>query len=101
MHVAFVAGDAINVWDVWESPEAFQTFADTPLMPGVAELDITGQPDVRIDPCVSFQRELIIGGRLVAKVVTVPPVDAYQVVASEVDWLTTPPIGAICQPPGA
>lgn len=50
-HVAFFDDTGFNVIDVWESPEHFQTFVDTRLMPGVAEAGgVDGDPTVSITP---------------------------------------------------
>ncbi len=50
-HVAFFDDTGFNVLDVWESPEHFQTFVDTRLMPGVAESGgVDGEPIVTITP---------------------------------------------------
>jgi hypothetical protein len=49
-HVAGFEGGALQVTDVWESPEHFQRFADERLMPGVKDLGLPGQPTVRFVP---------------------------------------------------
>lgn len=50
-HVAFFDEGGFKVVDVWESPEDFQTFVDTRLMPGVAEAGgVDGEPSVTITP---------------------------------------------------
>jgi hypothetical protein len=38
------------VTDVWESPEDFQRFVQTRLMPGVQQLGIQGEPKVELHP---------------------------------------------------
>ncbi len=50
LHVAGFDGDELRVTDVWESPEQFQEFAETRLMPGVKEVGIEGEPEVRLFP---------------------------------------------------
>ena len=47
-HVVAVTGSGVRVTDVWESGEAFDAFVRDPLMPGVQELGIPGQPQVEI-----------------------------------------------------
>jgi hypothetical protein len=49
-HVAGVDGDDLRVTDVWESPEQFQRFVEERLMPGVKEIGIEGEPEVRLYP---------------------------------------------------
>ena len=48
-HIAWF-DDGLNVVDVWESADDFNRFADERLMPGIAQLGIEGQPDVRFYP---------------------------------------------------
>jgi hypothetical protein len=47
-HVAWFENDALRVTDVWETADDFQTFVDQRLMPGVAEVEIQGEPKVEI-----------------------------------------------------
>ena len=50
-HVAFFDADGFKAVDVWESAEQFQTFVDTRLMPGIAQIDgVEGEPQVEIVP---------------------------------------------------
>jgi hypothetical protein len=49
-HVASFADGQLRVTDVWDSADAFNTFVDTRLMPGVQQVGITGQPKVVIRP---------------------------------------------------
>ena len=49
-HVAATDEHGLHVTDIWESPEAFQTFVNDRLMPGVAQLGITSQPVVEVLP---------------------------------------------------
>jgi hypothetical protein len=47
IHTAGIADGALRVVDVWESPEAFQSFVDTRLGPALAETAMAGaQPDI-------------------------------------------------------
>jgi hypothetical protein len=47
-HVASFDGDAIRVFDLWESPQQFQEFAESRLMPGVQKVGIQGEPEVTL-----------------------------------------------------
>ena len=49
-HVSWFEGGAMNVVDVWDSPEHFQAFVDDRLMPGVQAIGVEGQPEVDIHP---------------------------------------------------
>ena len=50
-HVAYFDEGGFKTTDVWESPEHFQTFVDTRLMPGIAEAGgIDGEPNVTFTP---------------------------------------------------
>jgi hypothetical protein len=49
-HVAAVADQGLRITDVWESAEAFQTFVERRLMPGVKQLGIQSEPRVQIYP---------------------------------------------------
>jgi len=49
-HVMAVTDSGVRVTDVWESAEAFDTFARDRLMPGIKELGIPGEPQVEILP---------------------------------------------------
>jgi hypothetical protein len=49
-HAAWSQDGALRVVDVWESAEAFQAFADSRLMPGVAQVGIQGAPAIDIQP---------------------------------------------------
>jgi len=50
-HIAFFDEGGFKVVDVWESPEAFQTFVDNRLMPGVEQAGgVDGEPSVTITP---------------------------------------------------
>ncbi len=96
LHVALVVGEGVEVWDVWQSADAFGAFTEERLTPGVARLGIEGEPIVKIEPCHYFQRELIVGGRLLAEIGTVPSVEVYDAFAAKVNWDAQPPVGGIC-----
>ena len=49
-HVAAFDGDGLRVVDVWESAEAFQSFVESELRPGVEAAGIESQPEVEILP---------------------------------------------------
>ena len=46
LHIAGFDDDGINVTDVWESAEQFDTFVAERLMPAVQELGVPGEPQV-------------------------------------------------------
>lgn len=50
MHATAHDGSGLRITDVWESPEAFQTFVDDRLMPVVAQVGLQSQPHVEIYP---------------------------------------------------
>jgi hypothetical protein len=50
LHVAGFDGDDLRVTDVWESQEHFQRFTEERLMPGVQQIGIAGEPEVRFYP---------------------------------------------------
>lgn len=47
-HVASFDDDGLRVTDVWDSADAFNTFVEQRLMPGVQAVGIAGQPEVEI-----------------------------------------------------
>jgi hypothetical protein len=49
-HVATFDAEGAHVLDLWDSPEQFQAFVDSRLMPGVMQIGITSQPTVRVLP---------------------------------------------------
>ncbi len=49
-HVAAIMDKGLRVTDLWQSAEAFQSFVEQRLMPGVQQLGIPGQPQVEIYP---------------------------------------------------
>lgn len=50
MHATAHDGSGLRITDVWDSPEAFQTFVDGRLMPAVMQVGLSNQPDVEIYP---------------------------------------------------
>jgi hypothetical protein len=50
LHVAGFDDRGIHVTDVWESQEDFERFLQERLMPGVQQVGVEGQPDVRFLP---------------------------------------------------
>jgi hypothetical protein len=46
LHMAWFGDDGLHVVDLWDSPEAFQSYAETRLMPAVARVGIQGEPTV-------------------------------------------------------
>lgn len=48
-HTAWFAEDGFHVFDLWESPEAFEAFVRDRLTPAVQKIGIGGQPSVRIE----------------------------------------------------
>ena len=49
-HVAAFSDKALRITDLWESAEAFQTFVEKRLTPGVKKAGIAGEPKVEIYP---------------------------------------------------
>lgn len=49
-HVAARDGTSLRVVDIWDSAEQFRQFVEQRLMPGVAQLDMPGEPVVEIYP---------------------------------------------------
>jgi hypothetical protein len=50
-HVVWFEHEGMNVMDVWDSADAFNTFVQTRLMPVVkGELNLPGEPKVEISP---------------------------------------------------
>ena len=48
--VGFDKSGHIHVTDIWESAEDFNSFVETRLMPGTAEVGIQGNPQVQVFP---------------------------------------------------
>jgi len=49
-HSARIDGDTLRILDIWESPEAFQAFAQSRLGPGIAETLGDDAPDGPPEP---------------------------------------------------
>jgi len=49
-HVAGIVQSGLRILDVWESPEAFQTFSEQRIAPAVKKVGITTQPRIEIYP---------------------------------------------------
>src|ERR1700710_577043 len=47
-HVASFEGDTLRMLDIWDSEEQFMTFAQTRIMPAVAQVGLNGQPDMTV-----------------------------------------------------
>jgi hypothetical protein len=50
LHVVGFSDDGMRILDIWDSPEAFNTFFERRIGPAVQEVGVEGQPDVRIFP---------------------------------------------------
>jgi len=50
LHVAAITDKGLRVTDLWQSAEAFQTFVEKRLTPGVKQVGIQGEPRVQIHP---------------------------------------------------
>ena len=50
IHLAALTSSGLRVVDVWESEAAFQTFAETRLVPAVRKVGITAEPRVEVTP---------------------------------------------------
>lgn len=48
IHIAWFEDGALRCYDVWDDAQAFQEFAETRLMPNVADLGIQTQPEVKV-----------------------------------------------------
>ena len=50
IHGTAFSEQGARITDIWESAEAFETFVNTRLMPGVQQVGIQGEPRVEIYP---------------------------------------------------
>ena len=50
LHIATESGDGIEVYEIWQTEQAFNSFLEQRLLPVVSELGITGEPQIRIVP---------------------------------------------------
>jgi hypothetical protein len=49
-HVASFDGGALHMLDVWDSEEQFMTFAQTRIVPAIAQLGLEGFPEMVVTP---------------------------------------------------
>ena len=63
MHVAWFEPDGLHVVDVWDSPEQFQAFTETQLMPGVQKIGVEGEPQVTFSPAQPRSATEVAGAR--------------------------------------
>ena len=49
-HAAAIDEEGLHVFDLWESPEAFQSFLDTRILPTVPASGVTTQPEIKVIP---------------------------------------------------
>ena len=50
LHLAAVTEDGLEVCDVWQTEQAFHGYLEHRVMPAVAELQISGAPEIRVVP---------------------------------------------------
>ena len=50
LHMATVTDEGVEVYDIWQTEQAFNGFLEQRLLPVVSELGITGEPEIRIVP---------------------------------------------------
>jgi hypothetical protein len=50
LHLAALTDQGLEVCDVWQTEQAFQGFLEHRVMPLVQELQLTGEPEIRIVP---------------------------------------------------
>jgi hypothetical protein len=50
LHLAALTDDGLEVCDVWQTEQSFHGFLEQRLMPTIAELQISGAPEVRVVP---------------------------------------------------
>jgi hypothetical protein len=50
LHLAAVTDEGLEVCDVWQTEQAFHGFLEHRIMPAVAELRLTGEPEMRVVP---------------------------------------------------
>ena len=94
LHEAWFEGDQLNACDVWAREEDFQAFVAHRLMPGVAQVGVSGQPVVQILPAYHYQlAEPATPGAVVEE--DESPLDGYQALEAQVRWRDVPPIGGI------
>jgi hypothetical protein len=50
LHVALETDHGIDVFDIWQTEQAFNSYLEQRLLPVVSELGITGEPEITIVP---------------------------------------------------
>ena len=50
LHLAAVTEGGLEACDVWQTEQAFHGFLEHRLMPAVAELRVSGEPEIRVIP---------------------------------------------------
>ena len=50
LHVAALTDEGLEVCDVWQTEQAFQSYLEQRLLPVVSELGISGEPEIRLVP---------------------------------------------------
>ena len=50
LHVATVTGDGVDICDIWQTEQAFNSYLQQRLFPAVSELRIGGEPQIWVGP---------------------------------------------------
>ena len=50
LHMATVTGEGVEVCDIWQTEQAFNSFLEHRMLPVVSELGLSGEPEVRVVP---------------------------------------------------
>ena len=50
LHVAALTDEGLEVCDVWQTEQAFQSFLEQRMLPVISELGIAGEPEIRLVP---------------------------------------------------
>jgi hypothetical protein len=50
LHVATLTDEGLEVCDVWQTEQAFQGFLEQRMLPVARELELQGEPEIRIVP---------------------------------------------------
>ncbi len=95
LHVAWFVDDQLNVCDIWDSADDFDKFVGQRLMPGVAQIGIVGQPEVKVLPLYSWQLEQAPAAGAVVGDDEIP-LEAFQALEGKVAWRSVPPAGGVC-----
>jgi hypothetical protein len=48
-HTAWFAADGFHVFDLWDSPQDFESFVRERLTPGIEKVGVPGQPSVQME----------------------------------------------------